>query len=443
MNHSIVLKNARIVSDYRTVEGDLALSVDRISQVGGTASGKYEYDVDGAWVLPGMIDDQVHFREPGMEHKATIATESRAAIAGGITSYLEMPNCAPPTINHERLMAKHERARETSLANYGFYLGATNDNIEDIKSLDVNLACGVKVFMGASTGDMLVDDTRALEAIFSQSPVVIATHCEDTPMILENESKIRAQYGASPPPELHATIRSDEACFRSSSYAVSLAKKFDSNLHVLHLTSALELPLFDVGDLQYKKITCEVCVHHLVFDASAYADKGTLIKCNPSIKNQNDRDALRHALITDRIDIIATDHAPHTMAEKQVPFLDAPAGMPLVEFALVSALEMAISGDATVEQIVAKTAHNPAIRFGMKDRGFLREGQFADVVVVDPNRPLEVNSTPILSKCGWSPFAGMSFSSTVTHTFVNGKLLYQEGSFVSDQKGLAIEYQRN
>jgi len=442
MTHSLVLKNATIVSDYSTVEGDLAFAGERISQVGGTAVGALEYDVSGCWVLPGMIDDQVHFREPGMEHKATIATESRAAIAGGVTSYMEMPNCVPPTINRERLLAKHERASQTSLANYGFYLGATNDNIEDIKNLNDSLACGIKVFMGASTGNMLVDNPRTLEEIFSHSTVVIATHCEDTPTIIRNEAKVREQYGANPPPELHATIRSDEACFRSSSFAVSLAKKFGARLHVLHLTSALELPLFDTGDIQNKQITCEVCVHHLLFDVRSYDQKGTLVKCNPSVKTQNDRDALRHALITDRIDIIATDHAPHTLAEKKLPFFDAPAGMPLVEFALCAALENAITGDATIHQIVAKTSHNPAFRFDVKERGFIREGYFADVVVIDPNQHTEVNSTPILSKCGWTPFSGMSFSSKVTHTFVNGELLYRNGQFHSDQKGKAIEYIR-
>lgn len=441
--NTVVLKNATIVSDDRHLEGDLAIDEERISQVGGLASGQLEIDVDGAWVLPGMIDDQVHFREPGMEHKATIATESRAALAGGVTSYLEMPNCVPQTVNHDRLMAKHHRAQSTSMANYGFYLGATNDNIEEIRRVDRQLACGIKVFMGASTGNMLVDDIHALERIFSEAPLVIATHCEDTPTIEANEAAVRARYGSNPPPSMHAAIRSAEACYRSSSLAVGLAKQFDSRLHVLHLTSAKEMTLFETGPIEQKHITAEVCTHHLLFDDSDYDDKRALIKCNPSVKLRADRDALRQALKEDRIDVIATDHAPHTLQEKTaVPFMEAPAGLPLVEYALISSLEHTFTSGFTVEQIVQKTSHAPAKLFDIKDRGFLREGYYADLVVVQPDSPTKVATRPVLSKCGWTPFQDETFSSKLTHTFVNGILMYHDGNFLSEAKGKALEYNR-
>ncbi len=443
MQHSVVLKNATIVNEYKTQEGDLAITNDRISQVGGTASGRVEIDVNGAWVLPGMIDDQVHFREPGMEHKATIKTESRAAVAGGVTSYLEMPNCIPQTTTKERLVEKHQRAQQSSLANYGFYLGATNENLEEIKSVDISLACGVKVFMGASTGNMLVDDPATLENIFESCPILIATHCEDTPTIQHNEAEARARYGVNPPPELHAKIRSAEACYLSSSMAVDLAKRFGTRLHVLHLTTEREMQLFEPGEIQNKHITAEVCAHHLFFDSRWYASKGADIKCNPSIKYQSDRDALRKAVNEDRIDCIATDHAPHTFAEKhESSFMDAPAGLPLVEYVVQCLLELVSEGIFSLERIVHKTSHAPAMRYQIRERGFLREGYFADVIVVEPQQHVEVNARRVWSKCGWTPFSGMTFSSKISHTFLNGNLVFENDKIVSDRVGLPVNYDR-
>ncbi|MXZ55615.1 MAG: dihydroorotase [Gammaproteobacteria bacterium] len=443
MRNTIVLKNAKIVNEGHILDGDLAICKDRISQVGGTAAGTAEIDVAGSWVLPGMIDDQVHFREPGMEHKATIATESRAALVGGITSYMEMPNCIPQTTTHENLLAKHNRASRTSVANYGFYLGATNDNLEEIKRVDPQLACGVKVFMGASTGNMLVDNPRSLENIFASCPLVIATHCEDSPTIQKNESEARRQYAGNPPPELHAEIRSDEACFLSSSLAVGLAKKHDARLHVLHLTTAREMELFEIGRIESKKITAEVCVHHLIFDASHYSSKGASIKCNPSVKYEQDREALRQAVNENRIDIIATDHAPHTLEEKHsVKFVDAPAGLPLVEYAVPALLELVTEGTFGLTTVVEKIAHAPAKRFELKDRGFLREGFFADLIVVNPNGNTSVAARPVWSKCGWTPFDDCKFSNEITHTIVNGNLMYATGEICSGQPGLPLTYNR-
>ncbi len=440
MRNSFVIKNGRIVNEGTVVEGDLAIEGGRISQVGGTATGTQELDVAGSWILPGMIDDQVHFREPGMEHKATIATESKAALVGGITSYLEMPNCIPQTTNRERLLEKHRRAQNRSLANFGFYLGATNDNLEEIKSVDRSIACGVKVFMGASTGNMLVDDIKTLEGIFSSCPSVIATHCEDTPTILKNEANARRRFGSNPPPSIHAEIRSAEACFLSSSLAVDLAKRFGSRLHVLHLTTEQEMELFVPGPMEAKRITAEVCVHHLHFCDEAYEHKGADVKCNPSIKRRSDQEALINAVAEDRIDVIATDHAPHTVEEKQEPFMDAPAGLPLVEYALPCVLEHVHSGTLSIETIVNKTAHAPAELFGISERGFLREGYWADVVVVDSEAETDVDSMPVWAKCGWTPFSGSKFSSRVTDTFVNGNHMYSNGAFLSDENGIALQY---
>lgn len=443
MRNTIVLKNATIVNEGRIQEGDLAICGDRISQIGGTAAGVKEIDVSGSWVLPGMIDDQVHFREPGMEHKATIATESRAALAGGITSYMEMPNCIPQTTTHENLLAKHERAKRNSVANFGFYFGATNDNLEEIKRVDSQRACGVKVFMGASTGNMLVDNPESLENIFASCPLVIATHCEDTPTIQRNDAEARRQYGGDPPPELHAEIRSAEACYLSSSLAVGLAKKHDSRLHVLHLTTAREMELFEKGPMEHKKITAEVCIHHLFFDESHYASKGVAIKCNPAIKSTSDRDALRQAVNENRIDVIATDHAPHTYEEKHsVKFVDAPAGLPLVEYAVPALLELVSQGVFGLTTAVEKIAHAPAKRFEVRDRGFLREGFFADVIVVNPNTVSNVEARRVWSKCGWTPFSDYKFATDVTHTIVNGNLMYSDGDLCSEQIGMPLTYDR-
>ena len=442
VTYDLVLKNGTIVNEGTRIEGDLAITGERIEKIGGSADGKVEIDVTGSWIVPGMIDDQVHFREPGFEQKGTIATESRAAVAGGITSYMEMPNCIPQTTNASELLKKHERAVEDSQANYGFYLGATNENIEEVKAVDIHKACGVKVFMGASTGDMLVDDEQTLDAIFASCPILIATHCEDTPTILENERAAIEKYGDDVPITEHPHIRSAEACYKSSSLAVGLAKKHHSKLHVLHLTTAEEMELFVTGEPTEKHITAEVCVHHLFFNESWYPSKGNFIKCNPSIKRRADQLALESALLEDRIDVIATDHAPHTFEEKNVPFMQAPAGLPLVQHALISVLEHVKLGQLPLEQAVKKTSHAPAEIYQVKDRGFLREGYFADIAVFTDKQPTVVDEEPIYAKCQWTPFSGMTFSTRITHTIVNGEVKFQNGLFLSNSTDKSIEFNR-
>lgn len=442
---STVIRNARIVNEGRTIEGDLAIRNGRIEAVGvvGAFAATREIDANGAYLLPGMIDDQVHFREPGFEHKGTIATESHAAVAGGITSYMEMPNCNPLTVDHAALADKHARAARASLANWAFYFGATNDNLEAIKTVDPRLTCGIKVFMGASTGNMLVDREETLEGIFAGTPLVIATHCEHTPTILENEARAKARWGDDVPVTEHPNIRSVEACYRSSALAVDLARRHGSRLHVLHLTTAKEMELFTPGPLAGKRITAEVCVHHLYFDDASYATKGNDIKCNPAIKRASDRAALLAAVNDDRIDVIATDHAPHTREEKDRPYLRAPSGLPLVQHALLTLVELVRDGRLTMEQVVQKTAHAPARLFDVKERGFLREGYWADLVLIDPNGETDVDAEPVFSKCGWSPFAGHVFGSRIAATFVNGELVWEDGAFVSDRKGRALEFERS
>jgi len=437
------IRNARIVNEGRIVESDLTIEHGRIARIGPAAPNALrEIDADGAWLIPGMIDDQVHFREPGFEHKATIATESRAAVAGGITSYMEMPNCNPQTIDRRALDDKHARAAKSSLANYAFYLGATNDNLEEIKRVDPQRACGIKVFMGASTGNMLVDRIETLEGIFASSPLVIATHCEHTPTIQANEAAARARFGDDVPVTEHPAIRSVESCYRSSALAVELARKHDARLHVLHLTTAREMQLFAPGPVAGKRITAEVCVHHLFFESSWYPVLGNAIKCNPAIKSAADRDALLAAVVDGRIDVIATDHAPHTKEEKARRYLEAPSGLPLVQHALLVLVELVHAGKLTIEQVVQKTAHAPAERFDVKERGFVREGYWADLALLDPRAETDVDATPVLSKCGWSPFRGHTFRSRVRSTFVNGELVYDDGAFVSDTRGRALEFAR-
>ena len=442
MTNSLVLKNGTLVNEGQVFEGDLAIDGERISQVGGTAAGTKEIDVNGAWVIPGMIDDQVHFREPGLEYKAEIATESKAAVAGGITSYMEMPNCNPQTISDEALRAKLARAASVSHANYGFYLGATNDNIEEIKAVNPSLACGVKVFMGASTGNMLVDDEQTLEAIFRSCPILIATHCEDMPIIEANELEAAAKYGEDIPASVFPLIRSREACLKSSTLAVSLAKQYDARLHVLHLTTADEMTLFEVGEVDTKRITAEACVHHLFFNDSFYRSKGALIKCNPAIKKRSDQLAIRKAVQEDRIDVIATDHAPHTAEEKSMPFAKAPSGLPLVQHALLTLFEQLTEGVLDLTTLVKKTSHAPAKLFNVSERGFLREGYFADIVVVDGNQMTSVNDEPIFAKCGWSPFEGHTFASKIALTLVNGQIAYENGSIGPSTRGKKLEYDR-
>ena len=442
---SWTLRNAVVVNEGHSIEADVVIHDGRIERIGSGAAkpGARDIDLGGAWLLPGMIDDQVHFREPGFEHKANIATESRAAVAGGTTSYMEMPNCVPQTVTPEALLDKHTRAAGRSLANFGFYFGATNDNLEAIKAVDVTKACGVKVFMGASTGNMLVDDPDTLEGIFASCPLLIATHCEDTPTILANEAAARTEFGDAVPIEKHPEIRSEEACYKSSSFAVGLAKRHGSRLHVLHLTTAREMDLFEPGPIAGKRITAEACVHHLFFNDSWYAPLGNDLKCNPAVKTRADQLALRHAVVEDRIDVIATDHAPHTREEKALPYVDAPAGLPLVQHAMLSLVEHVKAGEFTIEQVVQKTAHAPATLFEIAERGYVREGYWADLVVVDPDAHTVVDDEPVHAKCGWTPFRGFTFRSRITHTFVNGNLAFADGTLQNVPMGKALEYARS
>ncbi|KZZ45773.1 dihydroorotase [Thalassolituus sp. HI0120] len=433
---AILIKHATLVNEGVIKEQDVRITNQRIELIADHISAAPDdtiIDASGLYLLPGMIDDQVHFREPGMPGKGTIRSESRAAVAGGITSYMEMPNVIPATTNQAALQQKLDIASQNSLANYSFYLGATNDNIEDIKKIDPTQVCGVKAFMGASTGSLLVDDPKALENVFRYSPVLIATHCEDNATVQANSQKLELDL----PPEQwqpihHPQIRDHEACYRSSSLAVSLAKKHEADLHVLHLTTAKEMALFSAGPLidkngQRKKITAEACVHHLWFSDKDYARLGNKIKCNPAIKSEQDRQTLLKAINDDVIDIIATDHAPHTLEEKQQPFYKAPAGLPLVQHALLTLLDQYHRGVFSLEKVVEKVCHNPAIRYQVKDRGFIREGYFADLVLVDLDGQTTVEQTSLRYLCQWSPFSGHTFSASIRSTFVNGKEVYSNG----------------
>lgn len=423
---SILIKNAVLVNEGVVRELDVRITGTRIEQIAADITAQVNdeiVDASGCWLLPGMIDDQVHFREPGLTHKGSIATESRAAVAGGITSYMEMPNVNPATTSIDALNNKYAIARQHSLANYAFYLGATEDNLDEIKALDPQTVCGVKVFMGASTGNLLVENPVALEAIFRESPVLIVTHCEDGNIIRQNLQQY-ANRNEEPTILDHPKIRDVEACYASSSYAVSLAKKYRSQLHVLHITTAKELTLFESGSIQNKQITAEACVHHLWFCDEDYPRLGNLIKCNPAIKSRSDRDALIQALQTNQIDIVATDHAPHTWEEKQQPYSKAPAGLPLVEHALLSMLDHVHHQRLSIEQVVEKTAHNPARRYGIAERGFIREGYFADLVLIDPTQATSVSHTNTRYQCGWTPFDGHTFSSRILATWVNGQQVF-------------------
>lgn len=439
----LIIKNAKLVNENKTYEGDLAIKGQFIDEINSCITVKDNdtvMDADGALLLPGMIDDQVHFREPGLTHKGSIATESRAAVAGGITSYMEMPNVSPSTTTIDALKAKHAIAANSSMANYSFYLGATPDNLNEIKAVDPSWVCGVKVFMGASTGDLLVEHPQALDAIFKECPTLIATHCEKGDVIAANLAKVRSQKQILTPSD-HPVIRDAEACYQSSSYAVGLAKKHSSKLHVLHLTTAKEMELFDVGPIESKLITAEACVHHLWFNQGDYAEKGNMIKCNPAIKSEEDRQALIKAINEDRIDIIATDHAPHTWEEKSVPFESAPAGLPLVQHALLSALEHVYQGTFTLERVVQKLAHNPAIRYGVEKRGFLREGYFADLVLVSDTQYQTVTKGNTLYHCGWTPFEGTTFHHKILSTFVNGHQVFDGENVVENTDAMALSFQ--
>ncbi|HEX6997592.1 MAG TPA: dihydroorotase [Gammaproteobacteria bacterium] len=438
----LLLANGRLVNEGRIVEADLLIEGDRIARIGaGGAPARAEViDLAGRYVLPGLIDDQVHCREPGLTYKGTIGSESRAAVAGGVTSFLDMPNTQPPTTDRARLEEKRRIAAASSHANYGFYLGATNDNLEEIKRIGPELACGIKVFMGASTGNMLVDDPAALEGIFSGTALPVAVHCEDSPMIRAAEQRFRERYGDDVPMSAHPLIRSAEACYRSSSLAVELARRHGTRLHVLHLSTARELELFAPGPIEGKRITAEVCVHHLWFDDSRYADLGARIKCNPAIKSAADRAALLEAVGSGRIDVIATDHAPHTLEEKGRGYFEAPSGLPLVQHSLLMLLEQHRQGLLTLPQIAEKAAHNPARLFGIVDRGFLREGYFADVAVVDLERTTTVTPEQILYRCGWSPLESTVLRAAVTLTLVNGRVAARDGVPERERHGRALAF---
>ena len=440
-----LITNAEIVNEGRRETGDVSIRDGRIHKIGRSLTaraGANVLDAKGRWLLPGMIDDQVHFREPGLTYKADIESESRACLAGGITSYMEMPNTRPPATNREALEAKYTRAAEVSRVNYAFYLGATNDNLDQIQKLDPLAAPGIKVFMGASTGNMLVDDPATLDAIFRDAPVPIITHCEDTPTILANEAKARERWGDDIPPEQHPLIRSREACVKSTTLAISLARKHGTRLHVLHISTADECALFEPGPVAGKRITAETCVHYLHFSDADYARLGNRIKCNPAIKTAADRDAITRALAERRIDVLATDHAPHTAAEKAEPYTRAPSGLPLVQYALQCAIERVLDGKLTLERVVEAVSHAPATLFNVRERGFLREGFHADLVLVDPQKPHRVTAADVLSKCGWSPFEGFSFRSSIAATFVNGALAWHEGALDDTVRGQRLEFAR-
>lgn len=437
-----LIKNARIVNEGKTIQANVRIVGERIDKIAPQITAEATdniVDANGKYLLPGMIDDQVHFREPGLTHKGSISTESRAAVAGGITSFMEMPNVTPSTTTMQAIEDKCAIAKQNAFANYAFYLGATEDNLDVIKAIDPNSVCGVKVFMGASTGNLLVENTTALEAIFRESPVLIATHCESGPVMADNLANLLKRSGKTKQ-ELtihdHPIIRDDEACYASSSYAVSLAKKYNSQLHVLHITTAKELSLFEAGEMQNKRITAEACVHHLWFSDADYANKDNFIKCNPAVKTLKDRDALRQALLNNQIDIVATDHAPHTLAEKQAPYPNAPAGLPLVQHALLSMMAHVQEGWLPIETVVEKICHNPAIRYGVAERGFIREGYFADLVLVDPAQTTTVTHDNALYHCGWTPFDGTTFPARICSTWVNGELMF-DGEKVLNKTGVS------
>lgn len=447
MINTILIKNVHIVNEGKILKGDVLVEGDRISEVSESISAKSGdtkiIDGDGHYLLPGMIDDQVHFREPGLTHKATIESESKAAVAGGITTFIEMPNTVPQATTVELLEEKFARAAETSWANYSFMFGGTNDNLKEILKVDETKVAGLKLFLGSSTGNMLVDDPKVLEEIFSKTNLLISVHCEDEATIQSNLQKFKTEYGDDIPMSFHPVIRSEEACYLSSSKAIELAKKTGARLHVFHLSTAKETALFSKKKkLADKKITSEVCIHHLWFTNEDYAEKGSKIKWNPAVKTQKDKEGLWKALLDDRIDVIATDHAPHTLEEKNNVYTKAPSGGPLVQHALVALLEMYHRGVISLEKIVEKTAHNPAILFEIKDRGYIRKGYKADLVLVDLHAPWTVNSENILYKCGWSPFEGASFTSRITHTLVNGQVAYENQKFPNRTHGERITFNR-
>jgi dihydroorotase len=443
---NILITNARLINEGEIRDADVLISGDRIDKIASSITATDNVDVidaRGCYLIPGMIDDQVHFREPGLTAKGDLATESAAAAAGGITSFMDMPNVKPLTTTSAALANKYHIAEKRCTSNYGFYLGGTNTNIEEIKRLSVGEACGIKLFMGASTGDMLVDDPDTLELVFEHAPVMVVTHCEYSPTIWENEARAKDKYGDDVPMAEHPSIRSAEACLASSRMAIDLASRHDALLHVLHLTTAIEMGQFSTAHRSEKRITAEVCVHHLWFDESRYDELGTRIKCNPAIKTEADRLALIAALNEGRLDIIATDHAPHTASEKDNLYFKAPAGLPLVQHALLSLFDLVAAKQISLELLVDRTSHAPADIFGVRDRGYVREGWFADLVIVDPNTPYKVDRSNVLYKCGWSPFEGHAFSSTIDTTIVNGQIVFRDGELTGTVAGQRLEFCRS
>ena len=447
MSKSYLIKNARIVNEGSVVEGDVLIEAGRIakidSSIGPKSANVNVIDAEGKYLIPGIIDDQVHFREPGLTHKGDLHSESRAAVAGGITSFMEQPNTKPAATTVEELEKKYQRAAQVSLANYSFNMGASNDNLEELKKVSKRDVAAIKIFMGSSTGNMLVDQQKTLEGIFQLDHQLI-THCEDEQTIRTNLEKAKQQYGEDIPMSMHPVIRSEEACYLSSSTAVELAKKYNSRLHVFHISTAKETELFtNKIPLAEKRITAEVCVHHLWFDDSQYESKGSHIKWNPAVKQASDREGLWKALLDGRLDVVATDHAPHTLEEKSNKYLNAPSGGPLVQHALPAMMERVHDGIWDIQTMVEKMCHNPAILFRMEDRGYIREGYHADLVLLEPNRPWKVSKDNILYKCQWSPFEGTVFKSKVTHTFVNGHLAFKEGKFDDSQLGERLLFNRD
>lgn len=441
----LLISNARLVNEGEIRDTDLLIEGERIARIDSgipLPPGAEHIDAAGKYVLPGMIDDQVHFREPGLMHKGDLASESAAAAAGGITSFMDMPNVNPQTTTRQALLDKYGVAKGRCTANYGFYFGATNGNLEAVKALEVGEACGIKAFMGASTGDMLVDDPEILEKLFEHAPIMMVTHCEHSPTIWENEAKAREKFGEDVPMSEHPAIRSAAACLKSSTLAIDLARRNDALLHVLHLTTADEMPLFSTAHRSEKRITAEVCVHHLWFDESSYDALGTKIKCNPAIKSAADRKALIAALNDGRIDIIATDHAPHTAGEKANSYFKAPAGLPLVQHAMLTLFDLAANGQISIELLVDRVSHAPADLFGVSERGYVREGWFADLVIVDTAKPYRVGKENLLSKCQWSPFEGHEFSASIDTTIVNGAVVYRDGRLSGKIAGQRLRFTR-
>lgn len=443
MTQKTLIKNATIVNENEIFVSDILIEGQFISKIEKdiTDSDAKIVDAQGLILMPGAIDDQVHFREPGLTHKGEIYTEAKAAVAGGVTTYMEMPNTVPQAVTILELEKKYARAKECSLANYSFFMGGTNLNLEETLNVDYTKVCGLKIFMGSSTGDMLVDNEKTLEGFFEKSNALIATHCEYDPMIKENQTRIIAEYGEDIPAYFHPIIRNEEACYRSSSFAVELAKKYNTRLHVLHISSAKELSLFSNKiPLKQKRITAEACIHHLWFNDEDYKAKGNFIKWNPSIKTEYDRAQIFEAVLDGRIDVIATDHAPHTMEEKSQSYLKAPSGGPLVQHSILAMLEFYKQKKISLEMIVNKMSHNVADIFNIDKRGYIREGYFADLVLVNLNKPNTVTKESLLYKCGWSPFEGHTFASSIEKTFVSGHLVYDSGTFDETKKGERLTF---